>query len=434
IGKNITSVVLSCNNYEVIDLGVMVPPEDIIAKAKELEVDMIALSGLITPSLQEMSIVASEMEKAGIKIPLLIGGATTSKLHTALKIDTLYQGPVVHVVDASKVVPVANQLMNPETKDSFVEEIKSTYNQLRESQSDKKKLVSFEYAKTHPFKIDWNSYEVSVPVKKEKIQLDIRIEDVKAYINWKAFTAAWKTPSKHVEAQQLKTDAEAILESWSKLESTTIRALVEFFPVCVDDEMMIIDDKRVPFLRQQEKREDEVYKSLIDFIKPDGDYVALFAVSVDGHSDKCECGCNHQKDSYQEILEQLLRDRLAEAATEYVHEMVRKEYWAYAKDETSSPQELLKGSSKGIRPAAGYPINPDLSLNFLIDEYLDLSLIGASITPNGAICPSSSTSGMMIAHPQSVYFNISKIGEDQLEEYASKKNISVDEAKKWIGF
>ena len=450
IGKNITGVILSCNNYEVVDIGVMVPPEEIIQKAQEQQVDMIALSGLITPSLQEMAFVASEMEKAGFSLPLMIGGATTSQLHTALKIDPLYHGAVVHVTDASQAVPIANKLLNADTKEPFIKEIKDNYHSLRENAGKKTELVSLDYAKKHPFVIDWTNYVVPKPtIEKSRVIENIPVKTVASYVNWSAFLAAWKLPVKYAdylklkeeeqsawiqsfpekdvsklrEAIQLLDEAQKMLSEWSVNEVDWLKAIIGFYPVKVEDEFLVINNTqhRIPFLRQQEKREDNIYKSLIDFICPLGDYLGLFAITAGQHSEG-HCDCGHEHDTYQSMLEQILRDRLVEAASEYLHEKVRKEYWGYASNEPM-----------GIRPASGYPIHPDISLNFFIDDLLQMDRIGVSLTPNGAIYPVASVVGMYIAHPQSDYFMVGKIDDKQLADYARRRGITVEEAGKWLG-
>jgi 5-methyltetrahydrofolate--homocysteine methyltransferase len=461
IGKNITGVVLSCNNYEVIDIGVMVPPEEIIQKAKEYQVDMIALSGLITPSLQEMAFVASELEKAGFSLPLLIGGATTSRLHTALKIDPLYHGAVVHVTDASLAVPAANQLLNPCTKDDYIEKIKADYRSLRENGGKKVEIVSLDYARKHSYRVDWTSYAVPKPhVEGSKVIEPIPVKEIAPYLNWLAFLSVWKFPVKYAayikkddkdkiawinsfpegekpkvkEAVQLMDDARKVINEWSVDDLGMIKAIVGFYPVKIENETLFIEGRKVPMLRQQEKREEDVYKSLLDFICPEGDYLGLFVVTAGDHaSATCDCGCSHEKDEYQSLLEQVVRDRLAEAATEYLHEKVRKTYWGYAPDESYSPHELLKAPYRGIRPASGYPSHPDLSLNFLIDDLLKMERVGVSLTSNGAIYPLASTAGMYLAHPEADYFYIGQIDEEQLNEYSGRKGISVEEAKKWLG-
>ncbi|MDR2087558.1 MAG: methionine synthase [Dysgonamonadaceae bacterium] len=461
IGKNITGVILSCNNYEVIDIGVMVPPEEIIQKAKEYQVDMIALSGLITPSLQEMAFVASEMEKAGFTLPLMIGGATTSQLHTALKIDPLYHGAVVHVPDASLAVPATNQLLNPLTKSRYIEQVKAGYKALREKNSGEKELVSLDYARKHALQIDWSAYTVPKPQIEGRWVIDpVPVSELLPYIHWQPFLAAWRLPVKYAaclklrnederkawinafpedvrpkaqEAALLLDDAQKTLAEWSLNDSKQIKAIVGFYPVKTENESLLIEGKTIPLLRQQEKRADDVYKSLVDFICPSGDYIGLFIVTAGNPPASCNCGHSHDDDEYRRLLEQILRDRLAEAATEYIHEKVRKTCWGYAPDESFTPEELLKAPFRGIRPASGYPSLPDISLNFLIGDLLQMEQIGVSLTPNGAIYPLASTAGIYLAHPQASYFHIGKIDDEQLAEYARKKNIPVEEARKWLG-
>jgi len=463
IGKNITGVILSCNNYEIIDLGVMVPPEEILRKAKENEVDLIGLSGLITPSLQEMSLVASEMEKAGFTQPLLIGGATTSQLHTALKIATLYHGAVIYVPDASQAVPVANQLLNSSTKEDYIQKVKKTYQALR-NKTKVPNTVSLEYAQTHAYKIDWANYELPKPsFTGTKVREAIPVKTIRQYINWGAFLAAWKFPVKYgkymqliteeekqqwlsafplaekkkaEEAVRLLNDAQAVLDEWSENDPGFIRAVVGFYPVTVRNESLIVKQNEkeiiIPVLRRQEKRDDDVYKSLVDFIRPDGDFVGFFAATAGKNEKVCDCR-KHSTDDYREILQQLLRDRLVEATAEYLHEQVRKTDWGYAPEESFTPDGLLKVHYRGIRPACGYPSLPDLSLNFILDKLLDMKTIGIHLTLNGAMDPNASAAGLYFSHPESNYFMIGKIGDDQLADYAERKGATVEETKKWLG-
>jgi 5-methyltetrahydrofolate--homocysteine methyltransferase len=461
IGKNIASVVLSCNNYEMIDLGVMVPPEEIIQNAKKHEVDMVALSGLITPSLQEMATVASEMEKAGFSVPLLIGGATTSKLHTALKIDPCYHGAVIHVPDASLAVPAANQLLNPETKGEYIREVKSKYEILR-SQTVQKELVSLDYARKHPFTIDWSKHQPFAPLfQGTKVFPSLPVKEIIPYINWAAYLAVWKFPAKYGKYMRLKTEAEKqiwlhdsageenpkveeavrlmddtqkILLDWMNHDAGFIKAVIGFYPARRDSETIHVEGKNIPFLRQQEKREDNRYKSLVDFFHPDGDYIGFFAVTAGSNKTEKLCGCGHphEPDAYKDMIEQILRDRLAEAATEYLHEKVRKTYWGYNPNEAYTPEELPHASVPGIRPASGYPSYPDISLNFIIDSLLDMKRIDVELTPNGAMNPPATTSGIFISNPESEYFMVGKIDEEQIADYAGRKGITVDEARKWL--
>lgn len=461
IGKNITAVVLACNNYDIIDLGVMVPPEIIIQKAKEHHVDLVALSGLITPSLEEMTVVASEMEKAGISVPLMIGGATTSKLHTALKIDPCYHGAVVHVPDASLAVPAANQLLNSETKGEYIREVKSKYETLR-NQSVQKELVPLDYARKHPFKIDWSKYQPFEPLfSGKKVFPSLPLREIIPYINWAAYMVAWKFPAKYGKYMRLKTKAEKqawlhdsakgenpkveeavrlmddtqkILLDWVEHDPGFIGAIIGFYPVTRDSDTIHVEGIRIPFLRQQEKRDDDRYKSLADFFHPDGDYIGFFAVTAGSDTMKkvCDCGHAHVPDTYTDMIKQILRDRLAEAATEYLHEKVRKTWWGYSTDEACTPEELPHVSVPGIRPASGYPSHPDISLNFVIDSLLDMKQIGVELTPNGAMNPPATTAGIFISHPESEYFMVGGIDEEQLSDYAVRKGITADEARKWL--
>jgi 5-methyltetrahydrofolate--homocysteine methyltransferase len=462
IGKNITSVVLSCNNYEMIDLGVMVPPEEIIQKAKSLNVDMVALSGLITPSLQEMSFVATEMEKAGFTVPLLIGGATTSKIHTALKIDPCYHGAVVHVPDASLAVPVTNQLLNPLTKDNYIREVKDKYQSLREK-NVKKELVSLDYARKHPFTIDWSKHKPFRPsFTGSKLISSFLVKDIIPYINWAAYVTAWKFPAKYGKYMHLKNvtekqnwyqtnakeentkveeavvlmeDTKKVLSHWVNQDPGFLKAIIGFYPVEREAETIRVEGKSIPFLRQQEKREDDRYKSLADFFHPDGDYIGFFVVTAGtNHTGKpCDCCGRNEADPYIEMIKQILRDRLAEATIEHLHEQVRKTYWAYNPNEAYTPEELLHTSIPGIRPASGYPSHPDISLNFIIDSLLDMKQIGVKLTPNGAMDPPATVSGIFISNPESEYFMVGKIDDEQVSDYATRKEISSEEAKKWLG-
>jgi 5-methyltetrahydrofolate--homocysteine methyltransferase len=463
IGKNITGVILSCNNYEIIDIGVMVPPEEILRQAKEHEVDLIGLSGLITPSLQEMSLVASEMEKAGFTQPLLIGGATTSRLHTALKIAPMYQGAVVHIPDASQAVPVANQLLNPVARENYIQSIRETYQALREK-TKTTAMVSLEYARSHSCRMDWSDYKLPKPSFLGAKMIDtVPVKTIRQYINWGAFLAAWKFPVKYSHYIQLKTkeekqqwltdsplaaeeairllnDAQAVLDEWSENDTGFIRAIIGFYPVEVRNDTLIVKkDKEneitIPVLRQQEKREDDLYKSLADFFHPEGDFIGFFAATVSPHpvrNDETSTSVPAMTDDYTEMLHQLLRDRLVEAAAEYLHEQVRKTGWGYAPCESFTPGELLKAPYRGIRPASGYPSLPDLSLNFTLNELLDMKKIGIHLTPNGAMEPNASVAGLYLSHPEVDYFMIGKIGDDQLSDYAARKSATAEETKKWL--
>jgi 5-methyltetrahydrofolate--homocysteine methyltransferase len=440
IGKNIVSVVLSCNNYEIIDIGVMVPAEEIIKKAIDNQVDIIGLSGLITPSLQEMATVASEMERSGIETPLLIGGATTSRLHTALKIAPLYHGAVVQISDASRAVPAVGALLNKKTNNAYIEELKKEQQALREQQTQKKELVSLQYARQHPLKINFRDYIPPRPnIQGNTIINHIPIADIIPYIDWAYLLAAWKIPPRSTapEALELLADAKTLLSRWVANDNEQIKAIIGLYPVRKDGDTLHFTNPsgetlEIPFLRQQEKREDNTYKSLVDFIAPAGDYAGLFAVTAGTAPQHCQCN-SHKTDDYRQLLEQTLLHRIAEAAAEYLHQHVRRHYWGYAPNETLTLEELRKEKYRGIRPAPGYPACPDLSMNFILQKLLNPEQIGINFTPNGAITPPASVAGFYFAHPDARYFMIGKINHEQLSDYAQRKNITTVEATKWLG-
>jgi 5-methyltetrahydrofolate--homocysteine methyltransferase len=447
IGKNITGVILSCNNYEVIDLGVMVPPEQILQQAIEHQVDIIALSGLITPSLQEMAFVASEMEKAGFTKPLLVGGATTSPLHTALKIAPLYRGAVLHATDASKAIPSLNQLLNPDKQAAYIETLRARQQELRDHSKIKKELVSLEYARAHAPQIDHLHYRNPTPkTLGNRILNPLPINEVAALVDWGAFLAAWKLPVRYAryapdaqvpenevdkfrEALQLMADGRQILRQWIEAGADFLKAIIGFYPVRIADECLLVENEKIPLLRQQEKRDDDVYRSLADFIRPEGDHIGLFVVTAGEKTYPVPAAPSPSDDPYREMLEQILKDRLAEAATEYVHRQVCENYWGYA----SAAKDVRDNSPQGIRPASGYPSLPDLSLNFTIDNLLEMKNIGVTPTPNGALYPNATTAGIFIAHPAANYFYIGAIAADQLADYAEKKGYSPEEVRKWLG-
>jgi len=371
------------------------------------------------------------MEKAGFTKPLLIGGATTSPLHTALKIAPLYRGAVVHATDASKAIPALHQLLNPETQKNYIETLKFAQQLLRDKVDNKKELVSLDYARKHAFQVDHTQAPTPQPWTGAKVFDSIPVQEVMPFMDWGAFLSAWKLPVKYArytsdaevpetekekfrEAIGLIDDAKQIVERWISAKADFIKAIIGFYPVTVKEDELMIGDIRIPLLRQQEKREDNTYKSLTDFVRPKGDFIGLFTVTGGGkkHPQECDCGCGAEEDSYREMLEQILKDRLVEAATEYLHKKVLHQ---------------------GIRPASGYPSLPDLSLNFTIDKILQMNRIGVTLTHNGALYPNATTAGLLIAHPESSYFFIGTIGDDQLADYAMKTGRSLDETRKWLG-
>ena len=466
IGKNIVSIVLACNNYEVIDLGVMVPAEEIVRRALEEQPDIICLSGLITPSLEEMAHVAESLRKAGLTIPIMVGGATTSKLHTAVKIAPQYEGPVIHVRDASQNPLIAAKLMNPQTRDTFINALKDEQAALREQLAQRQTpLVSLEEARRHPVQIDWSTYQPVVPARMGVHRLEsIPIETLIPYINWRFFFSAWKLGghyetivhvegcdvcraswlaefpqeerTKAAEAMQLHKDAKRMLDRLISLQADYCRAIYGFFPANSDGDDLLINSIRFPLLRQQAKNESHIYKSLADYVMPlsEGrqDYVGAFAVTGGAGSDYLREKLEAEGDSYSAMLLQTLTDRLAEATAEYLHEQVRMTLWGYAPDEHFSVEELFHVKYQGIRPAFGYPSLPDQRMNLELEKLIDLSSIGITLTENGAMRPTAAVSGLYIAHPASQYFLIGPIDEAQTIDYARRRGLSVEQARQLL--
>ncbi len=467
IGKNIVSIVLSCNNYEIIDLGVMVPPEKIIETVRRENPDMVGLSGLITPSLEEMSIVAEEMEKAGFSMPLLIGGATTSKLHTALKIEPKYsQGPVVYVKDASQSPSAVANLINTETRNEFVGKVREEYLALRESRSVKKiELVSLKEARENAFNIDWETFEPDVPRVIGRVVLnDIKIKEILPYIDWKFFFHSWNLSAKfhtvtnvslcgHCRAQwlvgfredereraqeaaKLYDDAQEMLQHFVDLDAEYLKAVFGLYEAYSENDTVFVDRKPFPMLRQQKKSDKNEYLCLSDFVAPKTsgkkDYLGAFAVTGGAGADELLRKYENEGDEYSALLMKSLLDRLAEAATEWLHAVVRKDYWGYAVDENLSVAEMFAVKYRGIRPAVGYPSLPDQSVNFPLHEMLRSNEIGISLTENGVMYPNASVSGLFFAHPQSKYFAIGEISEAQMEDYAMRKAVEVKDVRKFL--
>ena len=466
IGKNIVSIVLSCNNYEVIDLGVMVPADVIIKKAIEEKPDLVCLSGLITPSLEEMAHVADEMQKAGLTIPMMVGGATTSKLHTAVKIAPHYDYPVIHVLDASQNPLIAAKLLNPDTRDAYIRELEQEQEALRASLGQKKEvLVSLSEARKHPIEIDWTGYTPVVPARMGVHVIPyIPLEEVIPYIHWTFFFSAWKLNgrfseisqihgcdscraswlagfpekdrAKATEAMQLYKDAVRLLDRLVNMKVEYCKAIYGFFSANSEGDTIRMGNTVLPLLRQQAKKEESIYKCLSDYVLPvsEGrtDYVGAFVVTAGAGADELKDEFEREGDTYNSMLLQTLTDRLAEATAEYLHEKVRKEYWGYAKDESLSIPDLYKVKYQGIRPAIGYPSLPDQLLNFTLDGLLDMSRIGVSLTENGAMYPTASVSGIYIAHPSSQYFMIGSIDEEQMRDYASRRNLTEEQVRKLL--
>ena len=456
IGKNIVGVVLACNNYEIIDLGVMVPCETILDKAQALEVDVIGLSGLITPSLDEMVYVAQQMEKRGFKIPLLIGGATTSKIHAAVKVAPQYSGATVHVLDASKSVPVVSQLLSPDTKSSYAQSIRSQYEKLAIDHANKqseKQLIDYQTALSNRSLLNWQS----IVEPKHKGVFTIEQQDLsvlRQYIDWTPFFQTWELAGKYPnilkdevvgqEAQKLFNDAQAMLDEVIAKQWLTAKAVYGIFKAYSDGEDIHVLDQSgnhldtIYCLRQQRQMAGGVkHLSLADYIAPKDnqqqDYIGCFTVTagigIEEHIKRFEA----QHDDYSSIMLKALADRLAEAFAEYLHEHVRKEQWAYASNEVLDKEDLIIEKYQGIRPAPGYPACPDHTQKTTIFKLLQTTpTIGVELTESLAMYPTASVSGFYFANPEARYFGIGKIGKDQLQAYANRKGIDLDTAEKWL--
>jgi 5-methyltetrahydrofolate--homocysteine methyltransferase len=495
IGKNIVGVVLGCNNYEIIDLGVMVQTEKILAAAREHNVDIIGLSGLITPSLDEMVGVAKEMERQGFTIPLLIGGATTSRIHTAVKIDPHYSGPVIHVLDASKSVPVAGRLMqNEQTNKEIYDEIKAQYAQLRidhASRQKDKNYVPIEKARLNTPKIDWNNFKATKPqFLGNKYFMDYDLAEIAKYIDWTPFFSTWQLSGKYpkifeneivgVEAKKLFDDANVLLKEIIDDKLLTARAVVGFYPAnAVGDDIILHDfeeiTREIPcekhgvhqhtsynvlsntvvseggelmtqtdtqtvlhHLRQQgQKAANLPNYCLSDFIAPEttgkDDYIGAFAVTAGIGIEPLVEKYERDHDDYNSIMVKALADRLAEAFAELMHERTRKEFWGYATEENATPEELISEKYVGIRPAPGYPACPDHTEKKALFDLLQAEdKIGIQLTESFAMYPASSVSGFYFSNPESKYFPIGKIAKDQVKNYAERKGMSLELTEKWL--
>ena len=459
IGKNIVGVVLGCNNYEIIDLGVMVPPERIIKEAIEQKVDVIGLSGLITPSLDEMVTVAKEMERAGLSIPLMIGGATTSRVHTAVKIDEHFKkDQTVHVLDASRSVTVVESLLGGK-KEAFVQSIQEEYGKVRENYSKnraQKTILSIEEARENYFKIDWTENNIEEPNQLGVSYVEVSTEELLPYIDWTPFFRTWELHGKYpailtdevvgVEATKLFNDAEAMLRQIETDKWLTHKGVVGIFPASsVGDDIHIYDPENADelllvqhSLRQQSKKAAGVPNiALSDFIAPRDsgvvDYVGGFVVTSGiGVDDKVEA-FELDHDDYNSILLKAIADRLAEAFAEYLHKKVRTEIWGYAQNEGLDNAELIKEKYRGIRPAPGYPACPDHTEKPGLFELLNASqLTGVSLTDSLAMTPTASVSGWYFANEKSKYFGVGKIGLDQVKSIAERKKVPQEEMERWL--
>ncbi len=458
IGKNIVSVVLACNNYEIIDLGVMVPPEKIIAAAIEHQVDIIGLSGLITPSLDEMVYLAKELDKMHIQIPIMIGGATTSRAHTAVKIAPQYKATVVHVNDASRAVTVAGNLLNVQTNTNYTQEIRAEYDTLREgylNRSRDKNFLTIEQARANKLQLEWSQYTPSIPNFIGTKTVEVDIADLVNYIDWTPFFNSWELYGKYPailtdevvgeQATSLFADAQKMLTQLIDENWLTAKGIVGIFPAnsVNDDDIQLTTDNEQPItfltLRQQsQKTAGAPNIALADFIAPleSGiqDYMGCFCVTTGFGVEEKATAFEKALDDYNSILIKALGDRLAEAFAEFLHLKVRKEIWGYASDEKLSNQELIAENYNGIRPAPGYPACPDHLEKPTIWKLLQVEeAIGVRLTESMAMWPASSVSGYYFAHPESKYFGLGKIKNDQVEDYSKRRNTTLEQAKKWLG-
>lgn len=463
IGKNIVGVVLGCNNYNVIDLGVMVHTEKILQTAIDEKVDAIGLSGLITPSLDEMVHVAKEMERRGMSLPLLIGGATTSRIHTAVKIEPNYSGPVIHVLDASRSVPVVSNLLNENdnARNSFIDSYKTEYKKLRDDYAKRKSdknYISLELARDNRKKIDWGKHKIKKPNKTGLTILNnFSLSILKNYIDWTPFFMTWELKGKYpsifedktvgTEAKKIFNDANNLLNKIIDEKLLTANGVAGIFPantVAVDDIEVYTDESRTGVKRvlhtirqQAQKSSGEPNLALADFIAPKEsgaeDYIGMFAVTAGIGIEKLVNKFEKDHDDYNSIMVKAIADRLAEAFAEHLHELVRKEYWGYAGDENLSNEELIKEKYIGIRPAPGYPSQPDHTEKPIIFSLLDAEKhTGIKLTETLAMYPAASVCGLYFSHPESKYFTTGKIGKDQVIDYRKRKGMSIDEIERWL--
>jgi 5-methyltetrahydrofolate--homocysteine methyltransferase len=452
IGKNIVGVVLQCNGFEIVDLGVMVPWSDILNAANENDADMIGLSGLITPSLDEMVTVAEEMEKAGMTMPLMIGGATTSKTHTALRIEPVYSGPVIHVLDASRAVGVAGTLVSETMAEKFVADTRAEYVHIRDARAGKtaKPLATLEEARANAFEID-ESLKPAPPLKPGvHVYDDWDLADLREYIDWTPFFRAWELhgnypailtdPVVGESATNLFADANAMLDKIVGEKWLRAKGVAGLWPCWRDgDDVVVYCEQteahiRLPFLRQQiAKREGRANMCLADFISPDGDWIGGFAVTT-GHGIGTHLAqFKASIDDYSDIMLKALADRLAEAFAERMHLHVRKELWGYAPEEQMTNEALVREEYRGIRPAPGYPACPDHSLKPILFDLLDAThKTGITLTESFAMLPTAAVSGFYFGHPQAEYFGVARIGEDQVTEYAARRGVDMETATRWL--
>ncbi len=464
IGKNIVGVVLACNNFEVVDLGVMVPMARILEEAEKQQVDMIGLSGLITPSLDEMVSIAEEMEKRKLDLPLLIGGATTSRIHTAVKIKPKYQGPIVHVLDASKAVPVAQKLIDQDkdSRGAYVASLAEEYQKLAEGHAARqkaKKFLTLDQARANKYQVDWSKGVAAAPKHPgQHVFEEYDLEEISRFIDWTPFFSSWELkgkypeilshPEKGPEAQKLFDDAKDMLTHIIDEKWLTAKAIVGLFPangVDHDDIEVYADESRQEVIarfynprQQSEKKGDVASMSLGDFVAPKEtgleDHIGLFAVSTGHGIEQHVARFEADHDDYSSIMLKALADRLAEAFAELMHQKVRREIWGYATQEDLSNEDLIAEKYHGIRPAPGYPANPDHTEKITMWQLMPIEeQTGITLTESLAMSPAASVSGIYLAHPESKYFGIGKITKDQVESLAERKGMSVAEIEKWMG-
>jgi 5-methyltetrahydrofolate--homocysteine methyltransferase len=452
IGKNIVGVVLQCNGFEIVDLGVMVPWPTILQAAVEHDADMIGLSGLITPSLDEMVTVAEEMEKAGMSMPLMIGGATTSKTHTALRIEPVYSGPVIHVLDASRAVGVAGTLVSDTMADKFVADTLAEYSHIRDARAGKtaKPLATLEEARANAFEIDESMKPA--PPRQPGVHAydDWDLADLRKYIDWTPFFRAWELHGNYPailtdeivgeSATSLFADANAMLDKIINEKWLRAKGVAGLWPCWRDgDDVVVYCEQteahvRLPFLRQQiAKREGKANMCLADFISRDGDWIGGFAVTT-GHGIEAHLAqFKANIDDYSDIMLKALADRLAEAFAERMHEHIRKDLWGYAPDEQFMPEALNREEYRGIRPAPGYPACPDHSMKPTLFDLLDAThKTGITLTESFAMLPTAAVSGLYFGHPQSEYFGVARIGDDQVADYAARRGLDLDRARQYL--
>jgi 5-methyltetrahydrofolate--homocysteine methyltransferase len=464
IGKNIVGVVLACNNYEIVDLGVMVSCDKILEQARHHNVDIIGLSGLITPSLDEMVHVAKEMERLKFKIPLMIGGATTSKVHTAVKIAQNYSGPVIHVNDASKSVPVASSLISKELRGAFMDDVNKDYERVREQNKNaqgQNKFISLEEARENKFPVNWSKTKITKPaLLGNKVFDNYSLAEIAEYIDWTPFFHSWemkgsypkilKDPERGAEATKLFNDAQKMLKQIIDEKWLTAKAVIGIYPAnAVGDDIEVFDKEaknmigKFHSIRQQTKKPAGQYNvALSDFVKPkngsvsltSSDFIGAFAlttgIGIEEHVAKFE----KDHDDYSAIMLKALADRLAEAFAELLHKKVRTEIWGYAKNESLNTEQLIKEEYAGIRPAPGYPAQPDHTEKPTIWKLLDVEKnTGIQLTESMAMYPTAAVSGLYFSHPQSHYFGTGKITKEQVEDYAKRKSLPFTETEKWLG-